>query len=130
MRGGRGRPFTKGGARGHPFQKGQSGNPAGRPKGSADLKKLARTQTRDAVETLIALMRGAKSESIRMQSAAMLLDRGHGRPRPESDAPPSSPIDEDTAPEVVDAMIRRLRQEVEAELAPAAPAASQPEAKP
>ena len=39
------------------FPKGQSGNPGGRPRDEQKVAELARSQTREAIETLVVLMR-------------------------------------------------------------------------
>lgn len=61
------------------FTKGQSGNPGGRPKECAKVKALAREYGPEAIEKLVALMRG---EDLRVAKAAAdsLLDRGFGKP--------------------------------------------------
>ena len=43
-------------ANGH-FPKGESGNPGGRPRDEQKVAELARSQTREAIETLVVLMR-------------------------------------------------------------------------
>lgn len=61
--------------------KGQSGNPSGRPKVKLDLRELARSHTREAVETLVAVMRNERTPAAaRVSAATSLLDRGYGRP--------------------------------------------------
>ena len=62
-----------------PWKPGQSGNPAGRPKGSLDLQALARTHTKEALNTLIELMRHADKDSVRVMAADKVLDRAWGR---------------------------------------------------
>lgn len=62
-----------------PFVKGQSGNPGGRPKEDAEVKKLAKEQGVSAIEKLVALMDCGDSRT-ELASAQALLDRGFGRP--------------------------------------------------
>lgn len=61
------------------FKKGQSGNPGGRPKECAEVKALAREYGAEAVEKLVALMRG-EDERVAKAAADSLLDRGYGKP--------------------------------------------------
>jgi hypothetical protein len=58
---------------------------AGRPKGvpnrlTRSLKEAAAQYTREALETIIDLMKNAESEDVRLRAAKEILDRGHGRP--------------------------------------------------
>jgi len=65
------------------FKKGQSGNPSGRAKATPEMlevRELAKAYTREAVETLAAVMRSSKSgATARAIAANSLLDRGHGK---------------------------------------------------
>lgn len=61
------------------FQPGQSGNPGGRPKECAEVKALAREYGQEAIEKLVALMRG-EDNRIAQAAAQALLDRGYGKP--------------------------------------------------
>jgi HEAT repeat protein len=56
------------------FQPGQSGNPAGRPKG---IEALAREHTPAAIAALVDALRSPKE---RVPAAVALLDRGWGKP--------------------------------------------------
>lgn len=62
------------------FVKGKSGNPGGRPKADIELRALARTYTQEAVKTLAAVMRKAKTPQSRAFAAEKLLERGWGKP--------------------------------------------------
>jgi hypothetical protein len=61
------------------WKRGQSGNPGGRPKVSAEIRDLARVHGAHAIERLVALMH-SKNESVAVRAAEALLDRGYGRP--------------------------------------------------
>ena len=63
------------------FPKGQSGNPVGRPLDEQKVAELARSWTREAIETLVELMRNGNDERVRGTAAQALLDRGWGKPR-------------------------------------------------
>ena len=65
------------------YRKGFSGNAGGRPKDEYRVAELARSYTKEAVETLVALMRTAKDERVRGTAAQALLDRGWGKPKVE-----------------------------------------------
>lgn len=66
--------------KGRPFRKGESGNPGGRPRGTGDVRALARTFTDATVETMVKLMTKARSERVRLAAAIALQERGWGRP--------------------------------------------------
>ena len=69
-----------------PWKPGQSGNPAGRPKGGKGLAAYIRESTVDGfeiVDFLIGVMKGESnkftSTQDRLRAAGMLLDRGFGK---------------------------------------------------
>jgi hypothetical protein len=61
------------------FKPGESGNPGGRPKECSEVKELARQYGPEAINKLLALMRG---EDARVAKAAAdsILDRAYGKP--------------------------------------------------
>lgn len=61
------------------FKVGQSGNPGGRPKEAAEVKALARTHCKAAVEELARLM-ASTDEKTRLAACNAMLDRGIGKP--------------------------------------------------
>lgn len=63
-----------------PFKPGISGNPGGRPKGNAEIARLARQHTESALDTLAEICKdGAAPPSARVSAAVALLDRGYGK---------------------------------------------------
>lgn len=69
------------------FQKGQSGNPGGRSKEDVELRDLARTYTKEAVERLVFWMQSDHPKASPTACSA-LLDRGYGKPKQEVEAGP------------------------------------------
>ena len=65
------------------FPKGQSGNPCGHPRDEQKVAELARSSTREAIETLAELMRSLNDERVRGTVVQALLDRGWGKPKVE-----------------------------------------------
>ena len=62
------------------FKPGQSGNPGGRPKEAAEVKALARSHSKAAVEKLVDLMRSSADERTIIAACNSILDRGLGKP--------------------------------------------------
>ena len=65
------------------FETGHSGNAGGRPKDEHKVAELARSFTKEAIDTLVELMRSGKDERVRGTAAQALLDRGWGKPKVE-----------------------------------------------
>jgi hypothetical protein len=63
-----------------PWPKGVSGNPTGSSRARATLQALARSHTKDAVNTLVHLMKSAPRPADRIEAASILLSRGWGLP--------------------------------------------------
>lgn len=61
------------------FQPGQSGNPSGRPKENAEVKRLARSHATRAIEKLAALIE-SDDERTAVAACQAILDRGYGKP--------------------------------------------------
>jgi hypothetical protein len=65
------------------WRPGQSGNPAGRPRKTQELRDLeaaCRAKAPDALRVLTALMQKADKDSTRLAAALAILDRGFGKP--------------------------------------------------
>ena len=65
------------------FSKSFSDNPGGRPCDKQKVAKLARSYTKEAIDTLVDLMRSGNDECVRGTAAQALLDRGWGKPKLE-----------------------------------------------
>ena len=57
------------------FPKGFSGNPGSRPRDEQKVAELARSYTKEAIETLVELMRMGNDERVRGTAAQALLER-------------------------------------------------------
>lgn len=69
---------------GRPFPKGQSGNPAGRTKITAeelDLIAACKERTPKALDTIDRIMEKGASERTRLTAAMYVIDRAYGQPR-------------------------------------------------
>lgn len=62
-----------------PFEPGKSGNPGGRPKESAEVKRLAQEHGPDAIKKLVELMDCGQPRT-EVAAAQALLDRAYGKP--------------------------------------------------
>ena len=63
------------------WKPGQSGNPTGRPAVVKEVRDLARQYTREAVLTLVSVMRDrGQPGAARVAAASQILDRGYGKP--------------------------------------------------
>ena len=65
------------------FVAGHSGNAGGRPRDEHKVAELARLYTKEAIDTLVELMRHGKDDRVRGSAAQALLERGWGKPRVE-----------------------------------------------
>ena len=68
------------------FKTGTSGNPGGRPKRTPEekaeelaLEAACRAKTKEAVETILQLMRKADKDSVRLAAAEFIIERGWGK---------------------------------------------------
>jgi hypothetical protein len=70
-------------APGRPFVKGKSGNPSGRPKGTAALQRRILRETKDGavvVDYLLKTLQYSRSPKERTDAATLLLAYGFGKP--------------------------------------------------
>jgi len=66
----------------HAFKPGKSGNPQGRPKKTPEqleLEAACRTKTKDALTVILALMKVADKDSVRLSAAEFIIERGWGK---------------------------------------------------
>ena len=92
---------------GRPFRPGVSGNPGGRPKELREVTELARSQTTDAIKTLVAAMNTDSAPwAARIAAANAILDRGWGRTKESVDMSVRGP----TLEQLVLASYRREEQ--------------------
>ncbi len=64
------------------FKPGQSGNPGGRPKKTEEqiqLESACRAKTKDALDTILVLMRSADKDSVKLSAAQFVIERGWGK---------------------------------------------------
>jgi hypothetical protein len=61
------------------WKKGQSGNPNGKPKAFAEMQRLARSHSTEAIDRLVEIMRNKKAGNQAIRACEILLDRAWGR---------------------------------------------------
>ena len=68
------------------FQPGQSGNPSGRPKLTeeekaqrSELEEACKGKTKAALDTILKLMKAADKDSVRLNAAQFVIERGWGK---------------------------------------------------
>lgn len=74
----------RGGNTGNGFKPGQSGNPGGRPKRTAeelDLITACKEKTGAALAVIESIMISGENERNRLAAAQAIIERGHGKPK-------------------------------------------------
>ena len=68
--------------RGRPFQKGQSGNPGGRPKEDAELKRIIDEECGHEyfVRKLLDFVDHAADQGVKLKALIYLMERRYGKP--------------------------------------------------
>jgi len=70
------------------FKKGVSGNPGGRPKKTPEqfeLEAACKMKAAEALDVMTDLMANARQDSVRLQAALAIIERGHGKPLQRSE---------------------------------------------
>lgn len=93
------------------FKKGQSGNPKGRSKIADEVRALAAQYSREAIETIIAIMQMDEDNKTRLLAANALLDRAVGKPSQAITGEDGAAIKIDTSGETVLSLLRKLAGE-------------------
>ena len=85
-----------------PFEKGKSGNPGGRPKEAAEVKRLAQEKGKEAIGKLVELLSCGEART-ELAAAQAILDRGFGKPTQTIAGDEDNPI---TIAEVVRTIVK------------------------
>jgi hypothetical protein len=103
------------------FLPGVSGNPSGRPCGTYGLRERARELTPQVIQELFAILRDdTKPAGARVQAAAVLLDRGFGRPARAQPTPVTDDLSQLSDAELIERIAdenERAKAEAEADAA-------------
>ena len=104
------------------FQPGQSGNPAGFPKGRREqieaCERLARERSPEAIEVMTELMRYSEDDRVRLVAAEKIGERGLGKARefvPDEDASTRHDV---TAKQLREQLIKLIENDSEIEVPP------------
>lgn len=70
------------------FKPGQSGNPGGRPKKTAqelDLIAACKAKTPEALDVIVHIMMNSDKDAVRLSAAQSIIERGYGKPVQQQD---------------------------------------------
>lgn len=95
------------------FGAGNNANPGGRPKIVREVQEFAMSFSFEAVERLVAIMRGRSTKEAR-QAAVALLDRACGKPAQPIGGVPGNPVGLQAGSGVIE-MLRKLAGDTAAE---------------